>query len=182
MKFDYKGLSTCALVVALGEVLINLIRMYPLRETLVGNTALGFLFTVISFALFVAGLWYYKKHYNTEFFSFNYGLKSGMIMGIFYAVILAAFLICIYTFDSQYVNELKELAKQSFAMSGLPADQVKQAYESSQWMFSPWYIGVSALIGCWISAFFYSLIGMIFLKEKEDYYAAMKEVESEDED
>lgn len=178
MKIDYKGASTCALAVSLFEVVMTLVRMYPLRQTLMeGGTLLSLLLTIVSFAAFAGALWYYKKNYNVDTFTYTNGLKVGMVMGIFYAVILAAMQFCIMTFDTQYVNELVELQKKTLAMSGLSAEQAQMAMKSTTWVFSPWYMAISALIGSWISCLFYSLIAMIFLKENEDYKGAMKDVE-----
>ncbi len=181
MKVDYKGASTCGLAVGLFGVVIALITMYPLRTVVAENTMLSLLLSVLNFVAFVVVLWYYKTHYaKGGAFTYGSGIKAGLAIGLFSALISAAYSYCIFSFDQEYVNYVLEVSKKQIAMMNLSPEMAQQTLNQMSYAVSPVYVSVSSIFSTLVAALFYSLIAMIFLKENEDYNSVMSDVEDDE--
>ncbi|MDO4462183.1 MAG: DUF4199 domain-containing protein [Bacteroidia bacterium] len=181
MKVDFKGASSCGLAVGLFGVVMSLITMYPLRTIVTESAMLSMLITLLNFAAFVLVLWYYKKHYAVGgAFTYGAGIKAGLAIGLFDGLITGAFMYCVFAFDQEYVNYIIEETKKQVAMMGLTPEMAQQVMSQMSLATNAAYQGVVAIFGTFLSALFYSLIAMIFLKEKEDYNSVMADVEDND--
>lgn len=175
MKVNYQGASTCALCVGLLDVVLTLIILYPMGGQ---APALSMLFGVIKFIAFAGALWYYKKNYREEgTFTYGTGIKVGLVIGLFYGVIMGALQFCLFQFDNQLVARMTEELKKAVAQMQLPPEMANQMMDSMQISLSPITQGFGGLFNTIVFALFVSLIAMIFLKEKEDYNNAMQGIQ-----
>ncbi|MCQ2201308.1 MAG: DUF4199 domain-containing protein [Bacteroidales bacterium] len=175
MKVNFQGASTCALCVGLLDVVLTLIILYPFGGQ---ATALSYLFGLIKLVAFAGALWYYKKNYKGEgTFTYGAGIKVGLVIGLFYGIIMGALQFCLFQFDNQLVARMTEELKKAVAQMQLPPEMANQMMDSMQISLSPITQGFGGFFNTIVFALFASLIAMIFLKEKEDYNSAMQGIQ-----
>lgn len=140
--------------------------------------ALTILQYVVVWGGFILALYYYKKNYSNETFTFGRGMKLASIISLVFGLIYAVVVYFIYSANTDIVNSLLDSQRQIILDQGIPESQAEQAMDMVKTVMQPNIVAIIQFFSTAISGIVVGLIGMAFLNEKEDdFKSAMKGVD-----
>lgn len=108
------------------------------------------------------------KEQGNGLMSYGQGLGIGTVVGLISGMLSAIFSIIYISFvDNSFVTNTLEKLRYQYEEQGLSDAQIEQALSWTEMVMSPVGMFISAVIGCIIYCFFFSLIISAFTKEND---------------
>lgn len=147
-----------------------------------GNFQLSGVVTLLQYVVvwgaFCLSLYYYKKNYCKETFTFGRGMKLAAISSVTFGLVYAVVVYISYSCNSSIVNGLLDEQRHVLADTGMPSEQIDQAMDLVLTVMQPSVVAVIQFFSTAVSGLIVGAIAMAFLNEKEDdFKSAMKGVE-----
>lgn len=130
---------------------------------------IGYLISIVTIAY---GIKNYRDEESGGFISYGRSLGTGVLIGLFGAIITAIFTVLMFTvIDPDLAQRMLEIGQQKMAEKGMSEEQMEMAMTYSKKFMSPPFLFIFALLSSVFMSFIFSLIISIFMKKDKDPFA-----------
>ena len=160
----WKANLTNGLILALAGIVYSLV-MFFLDLSI--NKAQGYIFILIEFVILFFLVKSYRDNYMHGMITFGQALGAGVIICLYYSVIMAVFTYFLYAFiDPNLVDKTLAIAEEQLLKRGLPQAQIDTAMGVQSKIMTPAFIAPMSILGNMFQGLIMSLIIAAFVKKE----------------
>jgi hypothetical protein len=160
----WKANLTNGLILGLIGIVYTLV-LYFLDMTT--NKSLGYVFFIILFVVLFFLVKSYRDNYMHGMITFGQAFGAGVIICIYYAVIMAVFSYILYAFiDTGLINKLIAMSEETGLKKGLSQEQVDLSMKVTRKIMTPTFLAIMGIISNVFFGAIMSLIISIFVKKE----------------
>lgn len=160
----WKANLTNGVIMALIGIAYSLV-IYFLDLTL--NKAQGWVFMLIQIVILYFLLKSYRDNYRYGTISFSQGLGAGMIIFVYYAIIIAVFSYILYAWiDPDLIDKQLAFAEEQMLEKGIPAEAVEAGMKVQAKLLKPPVMALLSIFGSMIQGLIMSLIVAAFVRRE----------------
>ena len=131
------------------------------------NKAQGYIFIVVQFVVLFLLVKSYRDNYKHGMMNFGEGLGAGVIICLYYSIIIAVFTFILYTFiDTNLVNKQLAFAEEMMQKKGLPQASIDAGMAIQKKIMKPAIIAPLSIFGSMFWGFLMSLIVAAFTRKE----------------
>lgn len=136
---------------------------------LMSNQVQSYIFYVIQAAVLFFMLRSFREKYRSGFVTYNQSFGAGMVIFVYYSIIMAIFTFILYKFiDPTLIDQQLATAEQMLVDKGIPQSSIDMALEMQNSLMTPTFISISSIFGTLFFGTIFSLIISIFIKKEQN--------------
>jgi hypothetical protein len=131
------------------------------------NKVQGYVFIVIQFAVLFFLIKSYRDNFKHGMMNYAEGLGAGMIIFLYYSIIMAVFIYILYTvIDSNLVSKQLAYVEEIMQKKGLPQASIDAAMSMQKKIMKPAIMAPLSIFGTMFRGLLMSLIAAAFLRKE----------------
>ena len=131
------------------------------------NIVLSNVTSIVTILLTIGALWLYKHRYAISPFTVGLGMRTGMSIALVRGVMVATCYYIICTADTEYLEQLLAIERQTWQQSGLPEAQASRAIEEMQQLMQPAVAFVLDIVGALLEGAIVTAVAVAFMRVRE---------------
>ncbi|NLA49182.1 MAG: DUF4199 domain-containing protein [Bacteroidales bacterium] len=162
----WKANITNGMIFALIGIVYTLL-MYFFDLTL--NKVQGWVFMLVQIVILYFLLKSYRDNYRYGSISYSQGLGAGMIIFLYYAIIIAIFSYILYAWiDPDLIDKQLAFAEEQMLEKGIPAEAVEAGMKVQAKLLKPSIMAFLSIIGTMVQGLIMSLIVAAFVRKENN--------------